>query len=88
MTGHQNEATILDDQEAFPDVLVQAMNAATNGIIVTRSEEDHPIVYCNPAFEQLTGYQVSEILGRDCRLLQGEATDPATRSRLQQAVQE
>jgi PAS domain S-box-containing protein len=38
--------------------------------------EDSPIVFCNQAFEQLTGYAKDEIIGRNCRFLQGEETDP------------
>ncbi len=38
---------------------------------------DDPIVFCNQAFEQLTGYKQEEILGRNCRFLQGEKTDMA-----------
>ena len=37
--------------------------------------EDNPIIFCNQAFEQLTGYSQEEILGRNCRFLQGEGTD-------------
>lgn len=79
-------AGMLKDQGQFPEVLMRAVNAATNGIVITSSEDDQPIVYCNPAFEQLTGYQSSEILGRNCRFLQGEDTDPETRARLRHAL--
>ena len=37
--------------------------------------EDQPIVYCNDAFVALTGYPRDEILGRNCRFLQGPDTD-------------
>ena len=74
----------------FPDsssaLLVRALNAASNGIIITSSEGDLPIVYCNAAFEQLTGYPASEVLGRNCRFLQGEHTDAETRARLRNAL--
>ena len=39
-------------------------------------QADNPIVFCNHAFEQLTGYTQAEILGRNCRFLQGADTDP------------
>ena len=38
---------------------------------------DNPLVFVNPAFERATGYSRDEVLGRNCRLLQGPATDPA-----------
>ncbi len=40
-------------------------------------KDDNPIIFCNQAFEQLTGYGQNEIIGRNCRFLQGPETDPA-----------
>ena len=48
---------------------------------------DNPIVYVNPAFETLTGYERHEVLGRNCRFLQGPMTDSAEVARLRQAIQ-
>jgi len=36
---------------------------------------DHPIIAVNAAFEAMTGYPAMEIVGRNCRLLQGPGTD-------------
>jgi hypothetical protein len=36
---------------------------------------DNPLVWCSPDFYRLTGYSAAEILGRNCRFLQGEETD-------------
>jgi len=36
---------------------------------------DNPIVYCSEGFCNLTGYKRSEVLGRNCRFLQGPGTD-------------
>jgi PAS domain S-box-containing protein len=49
-------------------------------------QQDNPIIFCNRAFERLSGYQQSEILGQNCRFLQGPETDPATIDRIRQAV--
>ncbi|NBW07141.1 MAG: response regulator [Caulobacteraceae bacterium] len=48
--------------------------------------EDNPIVFANNAFLDLTGYEVEEIAGRNCRFLQGAETDPAAVSELRRAV--
>ncbi|UQN09287.1 GGDEF domain-containing protein [Deinococcus sp. QL22] len=77
---------MLEDHGEFSEVLLRAVTSATNGIIITSSQGDYPIMYCNPAFEQMTGYQPSEVLGRNCRFLQGADTDPETRARLWQAL--
>ncbi len=39
--------------------------------------DDNPIIFCNQAFEALTGYGQQEIIGQNCRFLQGPATDAA-----------
>jgi len=46
-------------------------------IITDPSGVDNPIVFANPAFCRLTGYRVGEVLGRNCRFLQGADTDAA-----------
>lgn len=47
---------------------------------------DNPIVYVNPAFELLTGYTRDEVLGRNCRFLQGPMTGKAEVARLREAI--
>ncbi|MFL5333308.1 MAG: PAS domain-containing protein [Geminicoccaceae bacterium] len=47
---------------------------------------DCPIVYCNDAFCTMTGYDRAEILGRNCRFLQGPDTDPAAVRRIAEAL--
>ncbi len=44
----------------------------------------NPLVYVNPAFERVTGYSAEASLGRNCKFLQGPATDPAVVDRLVQ----
>ena len=49
-------------------------------------EEDCPIVYCNQAFIDLTGYSREEILGRNCRFLQGRSTDREAVAKLREGI--
>ena len=52
--------------------LERAVEAARNGIVITDpSQPDNPIIYANPAFSEMTGYGQEEILGHNCRFLQG-----------------
>lgn len=46
------------------------------------------ILYVNAAFSRLTGFQVSEVLGRSCRILQGAATDARTVDDMRSALEE
>jgi PAS domain S-box-containing protein len=53
--------------------------AAANAFVVADiAAPDAPVVDVNPAFEQMTGYGPDEVLGRNCRFLQGPGTDPET----------
>ncbi|MGQ3330113.1 PAS domain S-box protein [Halorubrum sp. FL23] len=49
-------------------------------------KDNNPMVYVNEAFEDLTGYTEAEALGRNCRFLQGDSTDPETVARLREAI--
>lgn len=51
----------------------QAIVASSNGIVIADARlPDLPIIYINPAFEQITGYTSQEVVGRNCRFLQGK----------------
>lgn len=67
----------------------RAIDEAPLGLTITDpSREDNPITYVNDRFETLTGYEGSEVIGRNHRFLQGEGTDPADRAALRAAVDE
>ncbi len=48
--------------------------------------EDDPLVWVNPAFERTTGYSAEQVLGRNCRFLQGPDTDPEALDRIRAAL--
>ena len=54
--------------------------------LVDPHEEDLPIVFANRAFRRLTGYSEEEIVGNNCRFLQGPKTDPQAVGRLRDAI--
>jgi PAS domain S-box-containing protein len=64
----------------------RAMDEAQVGISMADAEGDLPIVYANEGFERVTGYDAAEIVGRNCRFLQGAATDEAAVAELGDAV--
>jgi PAS domain S-box-containing protein len=70
--------------------LVAALTAdLETAVVVTDGELSHPgptIVYVNRAFERMTGYPSSELIGQSPRLLQGEKTSLATRRTLARAL--
>ncbi|AFZ12078.1 multi-sensor signal transduction histidine kinase [Crinalium epipsammum PCC 9333] len=62
--------------------------AATScGVTITDATQPHnPIIYCNPAFESITGFPPEEVLGRNCKFLQGKDTDLAVVEQIRQAL--
>lgn len=49
---------------------------------------DNPIVACNQAFLDLTGYAVEEVVGRNCRFLAGPGTEPWLTEAIREGVRE
>ena len=66
----------------------QAMAQTRMAVCLTDPhEQDQPIVFCNKAFEKLTGYRQDEIIGRNCRFLQGPKTSSEQIAKLRHAVE-
>ena len=54
--------------------------------LVDPHADDLPIVFANRAFRRLTGYSEDEVIGRNCRFLQGPKTDPEPIGRIRNAI--
>jgi two-component system NtrC family sensor kinase len=68
-------------------LLERAIAASSNSILIAdASRIDIPIIYCNPAFEKLTGYTREEVIGHNCQFLQGPDTDGAELDRLRSSL--
>jgi len=69
--------------------LLEALGNSINGIIIIDHQlPDDPIIYCNPVFTEMTGYKAEEILGRNCRFLQGELREQEGRFKILEALQQ
>jgi diguanylate cyclase (GGDEF)-like protein/PAS domain S-box-containing protein len=65
----------------------QALRASPVPMVMTDPRQtDNPIVFANDAFCRLTAYDHSQIIGRNCRFLQGEMTDRDAVARIRDAV--
>ena len=64
----------------------EALNAGV--VIADALAPDMPIIYVNSKFEQMSGYPASEVLGRNCRFLQGEHTNQPGISAIRDAIRE
>lgn len=64
-----------------------ALASTRDGVVIAEAgEHDNPIVYTNPAFREITGYTEEEIVGRDCRFLQGEQMDRNLTDQIRKAI--
>jgi PAS domain S-box-containing protein len=79
----------LNYQHGRGDPFAAAVRATRMPMVITDpAQPDNPIVFCNEAFQTLTGYSREEIVGRNCRFLQGPETDQQELDRLRQAIRE
>tara|TARA_B110000238_G_scaffold190581_1_gene223923 strand:+ start:384 stop:782 length:399 start_codon:yes stop_codon:yes gene_type:complete len=58
-----------------------------DSILITDATENGNIVYANPAFETLTGFDRTEVIGKTPRILQGNGTDEKVIARLSSALE-
>ncbi|KQO67629.1 histidine kinase [Methylobacterium sp. Leaf87] len=73
---------------AGSDPFAGAVRATRMPMLITDPRlPDNPIVFVNDAFSKLTGYRRDEILGRNCRFLQGAETDQGQVTRLRDAIE-
>ena len=71
------------------DIFFAAVEKTRMPMIVTDPHRpDNPIIFANNAFIAMTGYRPEELLGRNCRFLQGPETDPGTVDELRAAIRE
>jgi len=69
------------------DIYLKAIESTRDGLIITEVKgKENPIVYTNPAFELLSGFSKSEILGKDCRFLQGAEIDQPEVAKIRTAI--
>ncbi|WP_279574830.1 PAS domain S-box protein [Methylobacterium sp. J-088] len=72
---------------AGADLLFTAAEKTRMPQIVTDPNlPDNPIVFANRAFQELCGYGAEELIGRNCRFLQGPDTDPGDVAKIRDAV--
>ncbi len=75
------------DPGIIPQILSVILDECINGVTLADPDlEDMPIVYANKAFEQVTGYSQEDIIGRNCRFLQGTDREQQARYDLEKAI--
>ena len=70
-------------------LLYQAIAASSNGITISDAgQPDNPLIYVNRSFELMTGYSAEEVLGSNCRFLQGHDGDQPALDEVRAALRE
>ncbi|GGM30537.1 PAS domain S-box protein [Haloarcula argentinensis] len=65
----------------------RAIDEAPVGVTITDpNRPDNPLIYANDHYRELTGYSLPELLGKNCRILQGENTDSEPVDALRDAI--
>lgn len=76
-----------DSGGLIPQVLSAILDECVNGVTLADPDlDDAPIVYANKAFERLTGYGQADIIGFNCRFLQGDDRNQPARQQIAEAM--
>ncbi|WP_417656726.1 EAL domain-containing protein [Pseudidiomarina aestuarii] len=85
--GIAKNITQRKQQDERLQLLQRSVDHSVNGIVIADAvQNDFPIVYVNKAFERMTGYQAIDVIGRNCRFLQGSETSPEAVQALRHAI--
>ncbi len=75
------------DGGLIPQILSSILDECVNGVTLADPDlEDMPVIYANKAFERLTGYSQADIIGHNCRFLQGPDRDQEGRFQIAEAI--
>ena len=67
----------------------RAVEASVNPVVIVSAiDPNMPLVYVNRAFEQVTGYSRAEVIGGNCRFLQGEDREQPELDKIRRAIAE
>ncbi|NNJ15364.1 PAS domain-containing protein [Pseudomonas putida CSV86] len=83
-----DDASTADISGHPKDIFFAAVETTRMPMIVTNpNAADNPIIFANQAFLDMTGYSPEEIVGRNCRFLQGPDTDPEVVGAIRGAIE-
>ena len=73
------DVTVSRAQQTQLRILERSVEASVNGVLIADATlPGMPILYANRAFTTMTGYTQEDVIGHNCRFLQGSDSDPAS----------
>lgn len=92
ITGVHGIAKNVTQQREYEErlqILNRSVEASTNGVVISDArKKGFPVIYVNPAFSAITGYEADEMIGRSCAMLQGPETSRTTTLKIADALRE
>jgi PAS domain S-box-containing protein len=83
------DQTTVEDRDALQALRERAVIATDITFTITDPRKaDNPLLWVNPSFTRMTGYEYDEAVGHNCRFLQGPATDPDAVAEIRGALAE
>nr|AML78221.1 putative LOV domain-containing protein [Aphyllon fasciculatum] len=90
-SGDMSDDGIGNKERGFPRVsedLKEALSTFQQTFVVSdATKPDYPIMYASAGFFKMTGYTSREVIGRNCRFLQGKDTDPGDVAKIRGALE-
>lgn len=87
ITAHKQAEIALTQAVRENSRLAAAISHLSTGVVISNPKlPDNPVIFVNSGFSVMTGYSAAEVVGRNCRFLQGAETDLAVVDRLRQAI--
>ncbi|XP_050235380.1 phototropin-1 [Mercurialis annua] len=78
-------------EKGIPRVSEDVKNALSSFqqtfVVSDATKPDYPIMYASAGFFKMTGYTSKEVIGRNCRFLQGADTNPEDMTKIREALQ-
>ena len=90
MEGKKDIFDIFEKDENYRYIMKRLLEASMeesyNSIMISEAGPGYPIVYVNPAFTLMTGYESEEVIGESPSILQGPKTDQEVIDRLKMDI--
>lgn len=75
---------LVANRTAYRRILEKALSEVSLGVLMTDKSQN--VTYMNTGFTSLTGYEESDLLGKNCRILQGKETDRSIVARVKSEI--